>query len=225
MEYRHRGSVDRARQLGLGSSAGLVVYPIHSDQRLVEQFRSCKAYGPSRHPDNQDEATIWPPPAADKPTAPLAHSRGKKLLSRPPPGFAYPLPNCECSTEYSRDSTLQLTTNVPEEASASNTMHIGTSADGSGITSTVDIPVPLTLDSRLFIKIQGQEIVYDLAKDQAQDPKIVIELLKLSLSERGNWMIAGAHFRRVGNPRAAMDIMYAMLEGATPLFFLHRIGR
>jgi hypothetical protein len=190
----------------------------------VKQFRSCKAYGPSRHLTKQDEAAIWPSPAADQ-LAPSTHSSGRKLLFQAElPGFAHPPPDCECSTKDPRDSTLRLTTNAPEEASVSNTAHIGTLADGSGNTNTVDIPAPLTLDSRLFIKIQGQDIMYDLAKDQEQDPKIVIELLKLSLSERGNWMVAGAHFRRVGKPRAAIDIMYAMLEGATPLFFPRKFG-
>lgn len=62
--------------------------------------------------------------------------------------------------------------------------------------------------------IQGQKVTYDLTKDPEQNPKLVIELLKLSSSERGNWMVAGAHFRRTGKPHAAIDIMYAMIEGA-----------
>lgn len=221
VEYRHRGSVDQARQLKLGSSAGLIVYPIHSDQRLIKQFRSCKAYGPSPHLATQVEAAIWPSPA-DLPALPTHPSGGRGNFPARSSGFASSTPDCESSARDPRDSTKRLTTNASKEASASNTAHISTTSDVSGNIDTADIFTPLTLDSRLLITIQGQEIIYDLAKSAEQDPKIIIELLRLSLSERGNWMIAGAHFRRIGQPRAAIDIMYAMLEGTLSIFLFRR---
>jgi hypothetical protein len=70
-----------------------------------------------------------------------------------------------------------------------------------------------TLETCLVLDIQGQPTKYDLVQDPGQDPKIIIELLKLSKSERKYWMMVGAHFRRIGKPQAAIDVMYAMLEG------------
>lgn len=224
IEYQRRGSTDRALQLRLGSSAGLLVYPIHSNHHLVEQFRSCKAYGSSRQFTGQGDAAIWPSSPTDFPSAPPQDSRSAVKSSqkgRVSESETLSLLSALSGQHGPGDSVQHPTANtLSNESSMSNPTHTSDSTNEPVSTlhtqKALDAsPVSFSLDSRLFIDIQGQHIVYDLAKDPEQDPKIVIDLLKLSSSERGNWMVAGAHFRRIGKPRAAIDIMYAMLEGMT----------
>ncbi|PBK91542.1 hypothetical protein ARMGADRAFT_1166359 [Armillaria gallica] len=47
------------------------------------------------------------------------------------------------------------------------------------------------------------------------DPREIIELLKLTASDKGNWVLVGAHYRRIGNPLASIAVMTALLEEMT----------
>lgn len=80
-------------------------------------------------------------------------------------------------------------------------------------------PGPLTfinpcfsLDTRLSLSFHGETITYDL-KALDSDTRAIIELLKITDSERGNWMTVGAYYRRSGNTRAAMAVIRTMIEG------------
>ncbi|KAG6858288.1 hypothetical protein C0993_006073, partial [Termitomyces sp. T159_Od127] len=57
----------------------------------------------------------------------------------------------------------------------------------------------------------GEDFTYDL-NTLDKDPRSVIELLKATESERGNWMMVGAHYRRAGNPSAAISVMEALIS-------------
>jgi hypothetical protein len=67
------------------------------------------------------------------------------------------------------------------------------------------------------MRLCGENITLDLPS-LAGNPATVIELLKVTLSERGNWLIVAAYYRRTGNPAAAVLVVTAMLEGG-PLHF------
>ena len=67
------------------------------------------------------------------------------------------------------------------------------------------------------MRLCGENITLDL-RSLAGDPATVIQLLKLTSSERGNWLIVAAHFRRTGNAQGAKDVVNAMLEGAKVSF-------
>lgn len=71
---------------------------------------------------------------------------------------------------------------------------------------------PKSLDTLLKLSFCGESIIFDL-KSLDQDPRPVTELLKVTTSERGSWMIVGAHYRRLGNPSAAIAVIEAMLSG------------
>jgi hypothetical protein len=45
------------------------------------------------------------------------------------------------------------------------------------------------------------------------DPKGIISLLELSTCERDKWIIAAAHYRRGGNPIAAIEVLTSMMKG------------
>lgn len=225
IEYRHRESLHRALRLGLGSSAGLRVYPIQSDPRLVGQFRSCKAYGPSRLPSRGETTATWPSGSG---SAGYLHSStdGAGTKGKHPSEGGYSdfgvvgLTHSIVENRYNHRSLPQLSSmDSLCRRSTQKSPHICRTASSSNTDTDpqqfVDTAVSFSLDSCLVFDVRGREFVYDLAKDPQQDPKVVINLLKQSSSERGSWMVAGAHFRRIGQPRAAIDVMYAMLEGTS----------
>lgn len=52
------------------------------------------------------------------------------------------------------------------------------------------------------------------------DPNAIISLLELSTCERDKWIIAAAHYRRDGNPVAAIKVLTSMMKGDhNPTFF------
>lgn len=69
-------------------------------------------------------------------------------------------------------------------------------------------------DARLSLYFHGEAITYDL-KALDSDTRPIIELLRITNSERGNWMIVGAFYRRSGDPRAAMAVIQTMVEAMT----------
>ena len=58
----------------------------------------------------------------------------------------------------------------------------------------------------------GEPITYDLEQLES-DPTVIIKLLKVTASERGNWMTVGGQYRRNGNPAAALAVVTEMVEG------------
>ncbi|KAJ6587046.1 hypothetical protein DFH09DRAFT_243836 [Mycena vulgaris] len=67
------------------------------------------------------------------------------------------------------------------------------------------------IENRILMRLCGENITLDL-RSLAGDPATVIELLKVTASERGNWLIVGAYYRRTGNPGGAKAVVTAMLE-------------
>ena len=70
----------------------------------------------------------------------------------------------------------------------------------------------LPLVTHIQFCVCGELFSYDLSSLQP-DPQEIIELLKCTGSERGNWMIVGATYRRNRNPHAAITVLHTMLEG------------
>ena len=73
------------------------------------------------------------------------------------------------------------------------------------------ISSPWTAD-KLALQLSGVSFTYEL-KSLDSNPKEIIQLLKITGSERGNWMLVGAHYRRNANPAAAVRVATAMIEG------------
>jgi len=68
------------------------------------------------------------------------------------------------------------------------------------------------LSSLLNLSFYGENIIFDL-KALEQDSRPIIELLKLTGSDCGNWMMVAAYYRRSGNARAAISVIEAMING------------
>ncbi|KAF9066147.1 hypothetical protein BDP27DRAFT_1331031 [Rhodocollybia butyracea] len=94
-----------------------------------------------------------------------------------------------------------------------DSMQGDTASDSHTVVNTPNIPSyspKSPLISRLLC-LSGEVFSYDL-KNLQPDPREIVDLLKCTGSERGNWMIVGASYRRQGNPRAAIIVLKAMLE-------------
>ena len=114
---------------------------------------------------------------------------------------------------HSHDSTWTPGGHLTSDSAHTSQMYVGTSI-GMKTNSFRTPSPPYSLETRLVFEIQGQKQVYDLAhQDSGLNPESVIELLRLSKSERGNWMTAGAYFRRRGNSHAALQIVATMVQG------------
>jgi hypothetical protein len=55
------------------------------------------------------------------------------------------------------------------------------------------------------------------------DPNGIISLLELSTCERDKWIVAAAHYRRNGNPVAAIKVLTSMMKGSHPPIFCFRV--
>jgi len=64
----------------------------------------------------------------------------------------------------------------------------------------------------LSMTLRGQPISFDLHTVE-DDPRLIIELLIATSSDRDKWMIVGAFYRRKGNIHAALTVVITMVKG------------
>lgn len=64
----------------------------------------------------------------------------------------------------------------------------------------------------LHMTLRGQPISFDL-HTLDDDPRLIIELLIATSSDRDKWMIVGAFYRRKGNIHAALTAVTTMVKG------------
>jgi hypothetical protein len=69
-----------------------------------------------------------------------------------------------------------------------------------------------TLDTGLVMTLCGELISYNL-ESLEDDPKAIINLLKITSSERDKWMVVACHYRRKGKFEAAILVVTSMVEG------------
>lgn len=72
--------------------------------------------------------------------------------------------------------------------------------------------LPISCETVVAVNLFGQFITCDLKADDS-DPRVVIELLKASKSERTAYLTVAAFYRRSGNPQSAKAVLTSMLEG------------
>ncbi|KAF9263287.1 hypothetical protein L218DRAFT_1077285 [Marasmius fiardii PR-910] len=73
-------------------------------------------------------------------------------------------------------------------------------------------PSTPTLIETITLSLSGVSFSYNLGSMKS-DPYEITELLKVTSSERGNWILVAAYYRRKCNPRAAIFVIQALLEG------------
>lgn len=205
VEFQHQKSAERALRLRLGSSEGLRLYPL--DGLFLEQFHSYKARGPSHQfCTARDCHPTWSNLRRDHCDFPVQ--------KRPSCTHSY-RPQSD-QDDRSHNSSWTPGGDLTSYSAHTSQMYVGTSIGMKKNLSRTS-PPPYSLETRLVFEIQGRKQVYDLSQESGLNPESIIELLRLSKSERGNWMMAGAYFRRRGNPRAALQVVATMVQGMSPV--------
>lgn len=80
----------------------------------------------------------------------------------------------------------------------------------------ITAPATFHMSNKIELRVAGEQFIFDLSKLE-DDPKSIIELLKLASAERAHWMIVAAFYRRKGNPFAAIKMMMALIQGQSNL--------
>ncbi|KAF7969494.1 hypothetical protein HWV62_27243 [Athelia sp. TMB] len=68
-----------------------------------------------------------------------------------------------------------------------------------------------TLQTNLTLAIYGEVVNYDL-NTLDPEPRTIIEMLKMSASERDKWMVIGCYYRNKGIPEAAIKVVQTMIR-------------
>ncbi|KAG5722649.1 hypothetical protein E4T56_gene14474 [Termitomyces sp. T112] len=113
----------------------------------------------------------------------------------------------QLASNAAASSTVSLL--IPSVPSASNRHSRPTSVPASPISASLS-----SSSHVICFSFCGEDFTYDL-NSLEQDPKPVVELLKATESERGNWMMVGAHYRRIGNTRAAISVIETLISFMT----------
>lgn len=134
-----------------------------------------------------------------------------------------------CQSQFSKDSKDSSSALLPTShengkqlasnaATSTVSLHIpSVSSHPSGNTSERTSPVSSSSHVICF-SFCGEDFTYDL-NTLEQDPGPVVELLKATESERRNWMMVGAHYRRAGNPSAAISVVETLISSKFSLLF------
>ncbi|KAJ7251556.1 hypothetical protein B0H12DRAFT_1119582 [Mycena haematopus] len=226
IEFEDSTSAERAVSLKL-DIPGVRVFAVASQQRLVDQYR---VVNPSAFAERDDRQSGSSTGRSSEVRNDIGTTNRRETpdikendtLSSPVPETGFLLQSLKSSgTPVSQPSDpradivepslshndAMLAATSPVAVSRSFPTHLSSPAPSS---SSAANPFPC-IEKRILMRLCGENITLDLSSF-AGDPSTVIELLKVTLSERGNWLIVGAYYRRTGNPAAAITVVTAMLE-------------
>ncbi|KAK0461209.1 uncharacterized protein EV420DRAFT_1530897 [Desarmillaria tabescens] len=104
------------------------------------------------------------------------------------------------------------TTSACQNAIPPLSFHISSQQDPVFIAFSSSLSMNTKLaNTCITMSLCGQVFTYNLQCLES-DPREIIELLKVTASDKGNWVLVGAYYRRMGNPVAAITVMTTMLE-------------
>ncbi|CAK5281756.1 unnamed protein product [Mycena citricolor] len=88
---------------------------------------------------------------------------------------------------------------------------VSSSSEHGASTRPIEMPGPSIQSRVISMRLCGETISLDL-KTLTGEPASVIELLRMTSSDRGNWMTVGAYYRHIAHPEASRSVLSAMLE-------------
>ncbi|KAJ6500017.1 hypothetical protein C8R47DRAFT_275833 [Mycena vitilis] len=186
IEFADAASAKRAIALKL-DLAGVNVLEVASQPRLVDQYRVVNPSAFAEGDDMQSNAgTGLLLHALKSSFTPVSHRSGPQADS------VEIQPTCS---------------NVPLLPPAPSVAFPSSSVSSSSPAAT---PSPC-IDNCIIMRLCGENITLDL-RSVGGNPATIIELLKATSSERANWLIVGAYYRRTGNPVGARAVVTAMFE-------------
>ncbi|KAG7098695.1 hypothetical protein E1B28_000608 [Marasmius oreades] len=106
---------------------------------------------------------------------------------------------------------LSVTTNLPLKPKIIHDVPIDSSTPTISLSIHSAFPSMPTLTDSVTMSLSGVVFSYNLGSMKT-DPHEITELLKATSSERGNWILVAAYYRRNSNPRAAIFVINSLLE-------------
>ncbi|KAJ3933998.1 MAG: hypothetical protein NXY57DRAFT_996249 [Lentinula lateritia] len=223
------------RVLRLDKDSGIRVIPVSASPVLAERYQSVNSRGsgtprPKEHPLNNlqnipivDASRVRPyshiPDAVLTPSTNLVHApdHNRTEIDAPkfnnhddtnPPIWMNALNSSSLLSPIviNKQHSYPHSSEKPKTATVSPLTYIHSAKALESLTLPC---IPLTTHIRLCLC--GELFSYNLSNLQS-DPREIIELLKSTGSERGNWMTVGACYRRQCNPHAAIAVIQSMVE-------------
>lgn len=219
MEFTQAESVNRAR----GSKLNVPDTHVHAlayIPQLIDRFCALAAVAGDPVPDLKRSRSSSPRRPSSSRTRRASPSRSRNTSPYPPitfcpafgdPGFSLRAPG---SNKRSPSRGRPHPTDSETRPGTSELSPISiTLSDPSPAASSVSGPTPRTGRHILNLTICDQPIIMNL-EGMEDDPTGIISLLELSTCERDKWIVAAAHYRRSGNPIAAIKVLTSMMKGA-----------
>ncbi|KAK7005624.1 40S ribosomal protein [Favolaschia claudopus] len=217
-------AVDAQRALSLKHDIpGIHVLDVASEPRLVEQYllvnpsafakNDLHPFGAHRSSDSRTDDCVH---SSRRPegalSSPASEARPFMRSSEPPKGSVSQhlglSPDLVEKWRISdHDSLLPAIPSI--SLTPSFPVHLSSSSSTFSPFSVAN-PFPC-IQSHILMRLCGENISLDL-RSLADNAATVIELLNATLSERGNWLIVGAYYRRSGDPVSAITVITGMLE-------------
>ncbi|KAJ7780536.1 hypothetical protein DFH07DRAFT_792626 [Mycena maculata] len=202
---------------------GVRVLDVATQPRLVDQYRVINPFAFAEgHDFRSNAATGVRTDVGGKNRAPLGNPNIRRPDDKvlPSPGssvlpetglFLQALKSSDTPVSHSSGADIE---NRPISSNAAlpspkPPLHLSHSFPAA---SSASLANPFTcIENRVLMRLYGENISLDLSS-LAGDPVTVIELLQVTASERANWLIVGAYYRRTGNPEGAKAVISAMLQ-------------
>ncbi|KAG6918704.1 hypothetical protein DXG01_012189 [Tephrocybe rancida] len=148
-------------------------------------------------------ALLGPSELLDLGTSILASKTRQSRFSKEPSDSPYALlpPFHDVQLASNAASSLNAPLLAPPDSYTSVPTSLTPSQSTKGVPSATQL---------LTFNFCGEDFSYDLDTLE-NDPKPIIELLKATESERGTWMMVGAHYRRSGNADAAICVIESLI--------------
>lgn len=220
--FKEIANAERAVGLQL-DIPGVHVFPVFSNSHLTQQYRGVNpsAFVPKDETRDEGHSSQNIPSLSGLQRSPVAKKR--KLHTG---NIAYSYHNPQVSATAPLLLPSITVTNFREKVTSTPSQILATPEQPISVPKPTSTPLvvtslestpssmnfPLTFSTRIAMTLCGEAISYDLEMLES-DPRVIIELLKVTKSERGSWMIVGAHYRRTGNLKAAIIVMKDFLQG------------
>ena len=230
VEFTKAESVSRARSSKL-NGPDIHVHALAYIPQLIDRFCALASAAGDPVPDAKRSRSSSPHRPSASRTRRTSPSRSRDVSSPMPtafcpafgePGFTLRAPDSSKRRSPNRGRPLPINPETLTGTAAVSPILISLS-DSSLASSFVSEPTPRTGRHILTLTICDQPITVNLEGSE-DDPLGIISLLEHSTCERDKWIIAAAHYRRGGNPVAAIKVLTSMVKGDPPPIFCSSLG-
>ncbi|KAF7983308.1 hypothetical protein HWV62_22986 [Athelia sp. TMB] len=184
---------------------------LHSE--LPEEERNMQLVYPESQPLSTPQSLTSATILLKKASTPRRNSSEVQHLKLEPEPT--PTPNCliPATVPLSRPAFVSPFASVPVATSIPIMQSESSNLSGSTQFTVIQTTTrtSFTLQTNLTLAIYGEVVNYDL-NTLDPEPRTIIEMLKMSASERDKWMVIGCYYMNKGMPEAAIKVVQTMIR-------------